>query len=76
MVRSDYSIGKVNQALIGEIKSDVSEMKTRFDKRFDKLDNQIMELFNHQSKRLPLAITTLITVLSSLCVGLAVYFIT
>ena len=76
MVRSDYSIGKVNQALIGEIKSDVSEMKTGFDKRFDKLDNQIMELFNHQSKRLPLAITTLITVLSSLCVGLAVYFIT
>jgi hypothetical protein len=50
--------GRTNRIFINEIRSDISTIK---------------ENTNHFSNRLPLWVTTLITILSSLVVGLIVY---
>ena len=55
------SYGKVTRQMVIDIKEDIKEIKENVDK-----------MINHYSKRLPLWATIIITLLSSLCVGLIV----
>ena len=57
--------GQVNREMINEVRSNVKEIKGGI----KDLNNKVTELFNHQSNRLPLWATTLITILCSLLTG-------
>lgn len=60
--------GQVNRQMILETGNDIKEIK----ESLKKIDEKILDLFNHQSNRLPLWATIMITLLSSLVVGLVV----
>ena len=66
------SYGMVSRQMIVDTKQDIGEIK----KTLSDIEIKITELFNHQSNRLPMNITILISILSSLVVGLAVYCLT
>jgi len=68
----DCPIGIENRTKIDGMKEDVG----RIEKKIDGIDGRITELFNHQSNRSPPWVTVIVTVLSSLVVGLGVYFLT
>lgn len=61
--------GRVNRVMIKEIKSDVTQIK----EGINDLRDEMRELYNHQSSRLPLWATLLFTLLSSLSVGLIIF---
>jgi hypothetical protein len=63
--------GKENRVMIQALKEDIIEIK----EGIGRLENKIQELFNHQSNRLPIGITIIITILSSAVVGLSVAFL-
>lgn len=53
---------------------DTREDIKRVENSIEKIDGKITELFNHQSSRLPMWTTIILTLLSSLTVGLIVGF--
>lgn len=62
MVRSNGSaFGRETRVMVMAIKEDIKEIKV-----------DIQKISNHYSRRLPLWVATLITCLTSLCVGLVV----
>jgi hypothetical protein len=60
--------GQVTRQKVDDIGENISEIKDKL----ESMDNKITDLFNHQSSRLPLWGTLIITLLSSLVVGLIV----
>ena len=73
MVRNDgCAFGRESRQMIVDIKENIKEIKFGI----DGIKKQNEEMFNHQSSRLPMWTTSLITILSSLVVGLSVYFLT
>lgn len=69
-------VGVENKTNIITIKEEIKEIKTSMDNGFKGINVQINELFNHQSNRLPPWITIIVSLLSSLVVGLSVFFLT
>jgi flagellin-specific chaperone FliS len=74
--------GNINRVLINEVKTSVDDIKSiinkmenKMDKNTSELQMKMTDLYNHQSSRLPMGITALLTILSSLVVGLIVYVI-
>ena len=62
------AFGQVTRQKVDDIGEDISEIK----RKLDGVDEKITDLFNHQSSRLPLWGTLIITLLSSLVIGLIV----
>jgi len=65
--------GQVNRQRIEDINEKIDELKDSF-KSFEKtMETKLTDLYNHQSSRLPMWTTVMISILSSLVVGLIVY---
>ena len=64
--------GMVNREMITEVRKDIGDIKINL----DKIDTKITDLFNHQSNRLPMWTTTMISLLCTLVGALAVWIIT
>jgi len=71
-IPSNCPIGVENKTKIDGVKEDVH----RIESKIDGIDDRITELFNHQSNRVQPWVTLIITILSSLLVGLSVFFLT
>mgnify|MGYP001565336658 CR=1 FL=1 len=67
MVKS-CEYGRENRIYINELRTDISKIN----KGIEELSSKVTDLFNHQSSRLPLWATVLITILGSLVTGLMV----
>lgn len=52
-------VARENRVMVNSIKKDIGEIKI-----------EMKNISNHYSRRLPVSVTLLITILSSLCVGL------
>ena len=63
---------QVTRQIVTEIQSNVTEIKSKI----DNLDGKMIELYNHQSSRLLVWGTWLVTSLSSLLSALIVYIVT
>lgn len=66
---------KVTRERVDNLAQEVKEGFKNMVTRLVSIENKQQELFNHQSNRLPMWATVLITILSSAIVGLAVAFI-
>lgn len=71
MDRNGCAFGQVTREITNEIRNNVVEIKDKI----DNLDTKMTDLYNHQSNRVPIWVTALITILSSLCVGLIIAFV-
>ena len=60
--------GRENRIYINELRTDISKIN----KGIEELNLKITDLFNHQSSRLPVWATIIITTLGSLVTGLTV----
>jgi len=69
---SNCPIGIENKTRIESVKEDVG----RIEKKIDGIDGRITDLFNHQSNRVQPWVTLVITILSSLIVGVGVFVLT
>lgn len=67
MVKS-CEYGRENRIYINEIRTEIEKIN----KGIEDLSSKVTDLFNHQSSRLPLWATMLITILGSLVTGLIV----
>ena len=68
MTKNGCAFGQVSRTMIEDMRTDIKEIKSGI----EGLGTKQVELFNHQSNRLPLWATILFTLLSSLVVGLIV----
>ena len=66
---NDASLPRENRIMIENINKDIAEIK----QGINTLNGRVTELFNHQSNRLPLWASIMMTLLSSLVVGLLVF---
>ena len=62
------SFEAVTREMVHNLGKDIGEIKSQI----SNLDNKMTELFNHQSNRLPMWTTVIITILSSLVTGLII----
>jgi hypothetical protein len=70
MTKNDgCAFGMVNRTMIDGIKSDVTSIK----EGIESIREEQKVLFNHQSNRLPMWATVIITILSSLCTGIIIW---
>jgi len=63
-MRNGCAFGRETRQMVKDIKESINEIK-----------GAINNLENHYSKRLPLWVTTLITILTSIIVGLIIYLL-
>jgi hypothetical protein len=68
MTKSGCAYGQINREMITEVKSNVIEIKSGI----KELNDKMIELYNHQSSRLPFGVSIGIGILASLVTGLAV----
>ena len=80
MGNSKCSYGSVTRQMvddlkvgIGDIKAEISAFKIELSDFKGDISNKMTELYNHQSNRLPLWATSLITILGSITTGLIVW---
>ena len=66
----------VTRNMVENLSNEFNDLKTEVNLRFDKFDNRITELFNHQSNRLPMWATILFTIGGSLIAGLVIWAVT
>ena len=68
VVKSGCSFGKVSREKIENIKESFNSVE----RKIDRLDMRMTELFNHNSKKIHPIAVLIITILASLCTGLIV----
>jgi hypothetical protein len=72
MIKDGCSFGRESRQMIIDIKENINDVKNSL----KEIKDQNIELFNHQSNKIPYGLTMLISLLSSIVVGLSVYFLT
>ena len=68
VVKNGCSFGKVSREKIVNLKESFGNVE----RKIDKIDARITELFNHNSKKIHPIAVIIITILASLCTGLIV----
>jgi len=69
-------VGAVNRQKIEDLKETVINIEKKIDISTKELSEKMTDLYNHQSSRLPMWTTIILTLLTSILTGLIVYIIT
>jgi len=70
------SYGKVTRQMVSDMKESTDKGLKLIDTRLEKMENNMTDMFNHQSSRLPPWVAIIFTIGGSLITGMLMWIIT